>query len=418
MEKRKLTVVFILFILFTYLQIISAQTLYSDNFNTYADDQAITGWSNNGIYAENDDYQSSPMGARIQVDNQSYKTFTNTQGIIIAEIKMHPKLGSDTNNGFWLTNEAAASYAVLLFNKNSNDEWQYTQRHPTIPNTFVYVKITDYDNNWHNFKIVFNTIVNEYHLYMDGNLIAQNIDYHVDLSSGISRVGLNSGRGGGGTVSYFDDINIYVGSEPDWSLPVTLSLFSANQRADAILLNWISESEIDNIGYILERKATFDSNWEIVASYKTDTNLQSQGNTSSKVEYSFTDHDVILGNTYWYRLSDIDFEGNINIYDIIEIQSEGISTIDSYIEKPYPNPFNPITKFQYSLNEDKNIHLHIVDIQGRHVRKLYNGMQNRGVYNMYWDSMDDHDMKMPSGCYLIILEGESLFKSQKVLLVR
>ncbi|MCH8070194.1 MAG: hypothetical protein IID16_13150, partial [Candidatus Marinimicrobia bacterium] len=42
----------------------------------------------------------------------------------------------------------------------------------------------------------------------------------------------------------------------DGSLPVELTLFTAlPQRNSTVVLEWVTESEIDNLGFILERRS-------------------------------------------------------------------------------------------------------------------------------------------------------------------
>ncbi|MCD6117081.1 LamG domain-containing protein, partial [bacterium] len=75
----------------------------------------------------------------------------------------------------------------------------------------------------------------------------------------------------------------------DLSLPVNISSFSARYEGRSIILEWVTESETDNIGFILERSADSEAPWKIVSSYKTDDALKSRGNTSGRTKYIFTD---------------------------------------------------------------------------------------------------------------------------------
>jgi len=84
----------------------------------------------------------------------------------------------------------------------------------------------------------------------------------------------------------------------DASLPVTLSLFSAEAVPEGVRLTWVTESEIDNLGFILERAETSESNWQPLASYQTHTALEGQGNTSSQTHYTFTDAAAQPGSVY------------------------------------------------------------------------------------------------------------------------
>jgi len=246
-----------------------------------------------------------------------------------------------------------------------------------------------------------------------------------DLSSSATGT-INGTIGGSGSLTYTSESGENSGSSSygvlntgsDASLPVSISSFSAHCEDQSILLEWTTESETDNLGFVLERKTATSSDWEVIASYQSHESLKGKGNTSERNKYEFTDHKVTPNNKYWYRLSDVDFQGKANFYDVIGIQFSSMDILESHIEQAYPNPFNPVTKFQYHLSENKNIHLHIVDIQGRHIQTLYRGWQNTGSYNMYWNGMNGQNMRMPTGCYFIVLEGENLFEAQKIILLR
>jgi hypothetical protein len=53
------------------------------------------------------------------------------------------------------------------------------------------------------------------------------------------------------------------------------------------LLGWITESEVDNLEFILER-SEIGASWTTIAYYLTNDALNGRGNTSSRTEYSFT----------------------------------------------------------------------------------------------------------------------------------
>lgn len=74
----------------------------------------------------------------------------------------------------------------------------------------------------------------------------------------------------------------------------------------------------------------------------------------------------------------------------------------------YPNPFNATTTIKYSINNRAHIVIRIVDILGRDVRTLRNGIQDAGNYFLTWDGKDRSGFQMPSGVYLCVLDSEDL----------
>jgi hypothetical protein len=136
----------------------------------------------------------------------------------------------------------------------------------------------------------------------------------------------------------------------DGSLPVELSAFSVHAENNVVIITWTTESEVDNLGFILERSEDYKASWYIIVSYETHDALMGQGNTSSRTEYTFTDITVESGQAYYYRLSDVSIQGEITTYPPIFIQLDELPK-ETLLEKAYPNPFNPKTYIAYHLAE-------------------------------------------------------------------
>jgi len=203
----------------------------------------------------------------------------------------------------------------------------------------------------------------------------------------------------------------------DVSLPTTLSSFYAIVVSQGVLLKWITESETDNLGFILERSESSGTCWKVIASYQTQKGLVGQGNTSSRTEYEFTDKTVTAGFSYQYRLSDVDINGDVHIYDVIQIT---LSKALDYttLEAPFPNPFNPQTKISYSLSESDHVEIAVFDILGRKVQTLFDDYQSAGSYNIYWHGEGENGNNMATGTYVIALQTADGVKTQKVVMMR
>jgi hypothetical protein len=112
-------------------------------------------------------------------------------------------------------------------------------------------------------------------------------------------------------------------------LPVEIISFSANCNDNGVELNWITASEINNDFFTLERSKDIKT-WEILAV------LKGAGNSNSVLNYSFTDENP-LGEKYYYRLKQTDFDGKYDYFGpVVTNCSENI--IGSF--DAYPNPAN------------------------------------------------------------------------------
>lgn len=205
----------------------------------------------------------------------------------------------------------------------------------------------------------------------------------------------------------------------DQSLPVGLLSFAATAEGGRVTLCWITECEVNNLGFILGRCEKSRQNWQEIASYKTHSALRGQGNTSTRTEYRFTDEDVHQGLTYAYSLSDVDIQGKVTLRDIIEITLETAHPQETKLDPPFPNPANPGTKISYHLCENTEICLDVVDLLGRTVCKLLTCIkQSAGSYTIYWNGKNDNGRFSPSGIYFIILRAVGSIRSQKIILLR
>lgn len=104
----------------------------------------------------------------------------------------------------------------------------------------------------------------------------------------------------------------------DGTLPVELAQFSVHVQNHHVMVVWRTESEVDNLGFILERSVD-NTRWVRIASYQTHDELKGQGNTSVGTKYVFTDQSVEPGRKYWYRLSDVSTKGEITTHPAISI---------------------------------------------------------------------------------------------------
>ncbi|MCK5146983.1 T9SS type A sorting domain-containing protein [bacterium] len=204
--------------------------------------------------------------------------------------------------------------------------------------------------------------------------------------------------------------------EADASLPVALSSFSASCEGRSIFLEWRTESETNNLGFILER-STGGNVWTTIASYKTDDALEGQGNTSSATDYMFMDSDVDGETAYSYRLSDVSLDSEINTYASLTIISEPMPKATE-MEKAYPNPFNPKTYIAYHLAEDADVNIAVFDMLGRQLKTLYTGNQYAGSYHVYWTATNYLGRKVPTGTYFIRMQAGDIQRVQKVILIK
>ncbi len=205
----------------------------------------------------------------------------------------------------------------------------------------------------------------------------------------------------------------------DAPLPVKLSLFTAESVKNAIQVKWTTQSEEDNLGFVLERRLDSETEWTTIASYQTHDELNGQENSTNQTDYQFNDSDVYAGHTYHYRLSDVDVNGNSNFRNEIQVDATNlVAPSETELVSAYPNPFNPGTTIQYKLELDDFVTLSVVDITGRTVRTLVKENQQAGQYSFAWDGNDNNGNSSPSGIYMLVLRSGQVTRTLKITRLR
>jgi hypothetical protein len=91
---------------------------------------------------------------------------------------------------------------------------------------------------------------------------------------------------------------------------IELSSFTAKPLNSAVLLEWATETELDNEGFNLLRSEEEDGKYVKINSYF----IPARGEAGFGAEYSYTDYDVENGGTYYYLLEDVDFYGKSKLH--------------------------------------------------------------------------------------------------------
>ncbi len=218
----------------------------------------------------------------------------------------------------------------------------------------------------------------------------------------------------------------------DISLPIQLKSFLAIGRDCRVVLKWITESEINNAGFEVYRSMWPDGDYQLIAGYTTDSSLQGQVNSSFRTAYQFSDHLVRNGFTYWYKLADVDLNGERSYHGPVSaipntcgspLMVEPVAAGESFaLHENYPNPFNPETTLRFeipAINRDAvDASLVIYNAMGRKVRVLVRENLAPGSYQIRWDGRDMKNNPAASGVYYAVFKSFYFSRTIKMLLLR
>jgi len=90
-----------------------------------------------------------------------------------------------------------------------------------------------------------------------------------------------------------------------WPTAVTMKTFRAHAYEDSVLLEWATAHEIDNAGFHLHRSFAPGGPYARI----NGSLIPGQGYSVRGAHYRFSDEDVEVGVTYYYKLEDVDFHG-------------------------------------------------------------------------------------------------------------
>jgi hypothetical protein len=223
-------------------------------------------------------------------------------------------------------------------------------------------------------------------------------------------------------------------SSGDLSLPVQLTAFTAQPGDSKVTLRWITQAEVDHLGFIIERAYVKQGDYIELASYETFDPLKGAGNSSQPRKYTFTDRSVFNDQTYWYCLIDVDINGIRTKHEPIVAlptaasvqielaEDEGLTIPEKYrLKSNYPNPFNPITHIEFDLpKNEQDLHqvlLVVYNMLGQKVSTLFHGRLAANSYKTTWHGTDSHGRPVPSGIYFYIMKTDNYYAVKKMVLL-
>ena len=186
-------------------------------------------------------------------------------------------------------------------------------------------------------------------------------------------------------------------------LPVELSSFAAKVTNENIQLNWTTETEVNNFGFNIERKANQDE-WRKIGF------VTGYGNSNSPKSYVFVDNNLTGGSHFFYRLKQLDTDGSFEYSEIVEV--EYVPQIFKLYQN-YPNPFNPSTKIKYSIPQSSNVIIKIFDILGNEIETLVNEEEPVGTYELVFDATE-----LSSGIYFYKLQAGDYIATMKMIVIK
>ncbi len=172
------------------------------------------------------------------------------------------------------------------------------------------------------------------------------------------------------------------------SLPVTLLSLNGIQENGVNKISWSTEEEINSDRYIVERKV--GQEWVVIA-----TEISKSG--ANVNDYVVYDADFDRMATNYYRLKQVDIDGDVTDLGIISIQSE----YDFSDVTLSPNPAKDLLNVGLNASRKATYTLSVVDMSGKVLSSAEVTAQEGS--NSFQVNVD----ALKQGSYLLVVNGES-----------
>jgi hypothetical protein len=187
-------------------------------------------------------------------------------------------------------------------------------------------------------------------------------------------------------------------------LPVKWLFFNAKDRKSHIELTWATASEKDNKGFEVQRMKEGSEKWEKISFIK------GYGNSSITRKYAFSDYP--FPGQYFYKLKQIDFDGNYEYSNPIFIKKRVTEESNRFII--YPNPSNGAFNitFKGSITGREIISSKITGIDGKEI------INSKGIINELEKFLSEKVAKLKPGTYILTVDYEEQQEQHKLVIIK
>lgn len=210
------------------------------------------------------------------------------------------------------------------------------------------------------------------------------------------------------TVNQYQDIGWFGTPGPCGPTATLLTFFNAEGRDDGILLRWQFGDPQDAVAVTVERADGADYPWSPI-----DVMLGREGGIVTGL-----DTGAERGHEYLYRLRVLDGSGNSQVMGLASGRRQGTLASGVFLRAPYPNPTSRGATVGFRIPRAEYVRLSIVDVTGRAIRTLHDGMLPPGEHVKLWDGLTAARVDAAPGVYLISLRTSEGVRTQRIAVSR
>lgn len=171
-------------------------------------------------------------------------------------------------------------------------------------------------------------------------------------------------------------------------------------------LDWTDNSD-NETGFIVERKD---------GGLTSGNQFVQIGTANSN---SYTDINVVLNNTYTYRIyafnqyAESDYSQQKELTVATSVEDNTQLPVEFRLDNNYPNPFNPTTTIRYHIPETSFVVLTVFDVLGNEITELVKSVHEPGIYSVDFNAKD-----YSNGVYFYKLQAGKFVVVKKMMLIK
>jgi hypothetical protein len=190
------------------------------------------------------------------------------------------------------------------------------------------------------------------------------------------------------------------------STAALLAMFTANPGSDGIAVSWQLGDPAQVVSTALERAGSALGPW---------TAVTAPARTVDGVS-SVLDADVVSGQTYQYRLLATGRDGSTQTLG--RLSATAAQRVTAFaLGLVSPNPAAGPVAMSFAVPQQSRVRLSLLDVQGREVATLADGVFTPGVYQVTWTGEGSRGAA-PAGVYFVRYQTPGRTFTRRIVLAR
>ena len=201
-------------------------------------------------------------------------------------------------------------------------------------------------------------------------------------------------------------------SNPINPLAVTFANMSAMVDRNDVTLKWRTESEQNSYQWLVERSDDGGVNYTQIGV------VPARGNSTVPTDYSYQDRNLTGGKVLYYRLAEVDINGDITYYGPLQVGPLAGRPTAYALGQTQPNPFSRSAAISYQIKEPGRVSIKVYSITGQLIKTLVDANLEADYYTAIWDGTNDRGQKVAAGVYLYRMDAGGFSDMKKAIYLR